>query len=112
VGADLDNAFKRMEKAFGIEKKTTVHIPFGSKDTVLDDPINQNRIATLTSYANVGKLLSGQFERELKNYCFMNDVKLKLELDKGFFMNTFRFKLTGTVDKLNEIKHWMEYLDE
>lgn len=91
--------------------KEQVTIPFGSKDTVLDDPKNQDRIATITTYANVGKLVSGQFERELKNYCFMNDVELKLEIEKAFFMNTFRLKMTGTVDKLNEIKHWMEYLD-
>lgn len=73
-------------------------------------PPPTTRIGTLKTYVECGKLISGQFENALKNYCFMNSVELKLQIDKGFFTNTIRIVAEGKEQDIIHIKEWMESL--
>ena len=40
----------------------------------------------------------------LKEYCWVHDIELKMDIDKGVFRETVYFKVTGEVEQINKFK--------
>ena len=74
------------------------------------------RPAFLKLSFEAGRLIRGRVVSKIKTYCFRRDLTCEVEEDKGFWESTFRIKISGPQDKIDQarsdIARWSEYLQE
>ena len=59
----------------------------------------------------IGMALRSQFKQQLKSYCFMEDIELKMSEEKGFLSSRFLIEINADKPQLNQIWNWMKGLE-
>lgn len=67
-------------------------------------------MATMRFTVRAGALVRGYVKREIGDYAHNNDITCQIDEDKGWFVSSLRFTVSGETDKLkrmqDSIKQW------
>jgi hypothetical protein len=78
----------------------------------VNDLADTQRTWTVKTTAEVGLLLRGSFVSSLKEFCFMNDIKLMMEESKGWLESSYFIKAeTRDYSKVLKLKRFIEYME-
>jgi hypothetical protein len=68
-----------------------------------------DNVIVRTNYV-AGALIRKKIKREINRYCFLHEIKLNLEEDRGWFDSQYNLTLTGKKEKIMTLLKWLEDL--